>query len=140
MEFVLSLLHTIIFLFLSILHLYWAISNDPGVFEMIPTDAGGRTIWKPRPIWLFLGAFMFYAFAMVNMFNEEFINLVISKKVINVAMAVIALAFFVRFVGDFRYVGISKTLRTSPFARRDSRIYVPFCLVMSLSHFLLILL
>jgi hypothetical protein len=43
----------------------------------------------------------------------------------------IAAVLLLRAMGDFRYAGLTKTIRNTSFARKDTRIYTPFCLVMA---------
>jgi hypothetical protein len=43
----------------------------------------------------------------------------------------LALGLLVRAVGDFKYVGFFKRVRGSPFARMDTVVYSPLCLLLS---------
>ncbi|EGD05771.1 hypothetical protein B1M_04736, partial [Burkholderia sp. TJI49] len=52
---------------------------------------------------------------------------------IGFAIAVLALIFAVRAVGDFRYVGFFKRIRGSRFARMDTLCYSPLCAALALS-------
>jgi hypothetical protein len=47
------------------------------------------------------------------------------------AARVVAIAFSLRAVGDFRYLGFTKRVKDTDFARRDSRIYSPLCMVIA---------
>lgn len=47
-------------------------------------------------------------------------------------VAGVALAFGLRAIGDFRYVGFSKRVREGLFARRDTWLYSPLCVLISL--------
>ncbi len=48
--------------------------------------------------------------------------------VVRAATGLLAAAFFLRVVGDFRYVGLFKRNKESRFARMDNRLYMPLCL------------
>ncbi|MDB5802961.1 MAG: hypothetical protein JWN73_283 [Betaproteobacteria bacterium] len=43
----------------------------------------------------------------------------------------LALGLLARGIGDFRYVGLFKKVRGSSFARMDSRLYSPLCLLLA---------
>lgn len=43
----------------------------------------------------------------------------------------VSLAFGARAFGDFRYLGVTKRIKGTEFARRDSRIYAPLCFAVS---------
>ncbi len=47
----------------------------------------------------------------------------------------IAGAFFLRVIGDFRVVGLFKQIRTTRFAYWDSRLYVPLCMTIAVLTF-----
>ena len=46
---------------------------------------------------------------------------------------VLALGLFVRAVGDFRYVGVFKSIHGSRFAAMDTWLYSPMCLALSVA-------
>lgn len=43
----------------------------------------------------------------------------------------LAALFGLRAVGDFRYVGLFKRVKDSPFARWDSRLFTPLCIAVA---------
>jgi hypothetical protein len=47
-------------------------------------------------------------------------------------LAAVALALLARAVGDFRLVGFFKRVKDSVFARMDSRVYSPLCVLLGL--------
>jgi hypothetical protein len=47
-------------------------------------------------------------------------------------LGAVALALFARAVGDFRLVGFFKRVKGSVFARMDSRVYSPLCVLLGL--------
>ena len=44
----------------------------------------------------------------------------------------VSLAFGLRALGDFRYVGFSKRVRDGVFARRDTWLYSPLCALIAI--------
>ncbi|AZA55575.1 DUF3995 domain-containing protein [Chryseobacterium sp. G0201] len=49
-----------------------------------------------------------------------------------------AILSFIRAIGDFRYIGFFKKITSSSFAKKDTLIYSPLCILISLLTFLLI--
>ncbi len=43
--------------------------------------------------------------------------------------------FFLRVIGDFRYVGYFKRITDTAFAKMDTALYIPLCLVISIGAF-----
>jgi len=50
---------------------------------------------------------------------------------VRVPTGLLALVFFARGVGDFRYVGFFKSIKGSLFAMRDTYVYSPLCMVLA---------
>lgn len=44
---------------------------------------------------------------------------------------IIALLFFIRAIGDFKYVGFFKSVKQTTFGTMDTTYYAPLCLVIS---------
>jgi len=44
----------------------------------------------------------------------------------------IPIIFILRAVGDFNYVGIFKKIKNTEFARADSKIFIPLCLIIGI--------
>jgi hypothetical protein len=44
---------------------------------------------------------------------------------------VLAIIFAARALGDFRFVGFTKSVRDSRFARLDTRVYSPLCVLLA---------
>ena len=55
-----------------------------------------------------------------------------------VGSIVCALVFLLRAIGDFKYVGIFKTIKHSTFAQNDSKWYSPLCLFLSFVYVLVL--
>ena len=56
----------------------------------------------------------------------------IPKGAARVGTSILAAVVIVRAVGDRKHVGFLKRVRDTEFARRDSRIYSPLCLLLGL--------
>lgn len=48
------------------------------------------------------------------------------------AVAVLAIVFLLRSIGDFRWMGFFKSVRGTRFAVRDTWVYSPLCLLIGL--------
>jgi hypothetical protein len=52
-------------------------------------------------------------------------------------MFVIAALFLLRAIGDFKYVGFFKSVSQTDFARLDSLLFTPLCLLIAIAAFLI---
>jgi len=139
MDLILSISNSSVFFLLAALHIYWVMGGSFGFNAAVPTDSNGRKIFKPTRVGTLAVAFGLIAFAFVNLDFAGVVDSDISLRYIKYILVGISVVFFIRFIGDFRYVGISKSFRRSLFAKRDTFIYSPLCLLLSISHTLLVL-
>ena len=104
---------------LSLLHAYWALGGRWGVDVTIPV-VEGRRAFTPGPLatWAVCGLL---ALAVV---------LVVSRS--RTGVWGLAVVFLLRAIGDFRMVGFFKSIRDTDFARWDTRLYSPLCLLIAL--------
>lgn len=60
-----------------------------------------------------------------------------STPMLNVAMLVLALVFLGRAIGDFRLLGFFKRVHGTAFARLDTLVFSPLCLLLAIAIFTL---
>lgn len=104
-----------IFAALSLLHIYWALGGRVAVAAAVPSE-NGHAMFEPGPV-----ACLAVALALGS-----------AAAISAMRVGLIAMVFIVRAIGDFRFVGFFKRVRGSVFARRDTLIYSPLCVAISL--------
>jgi hypothetical protein len=85
----------------------------------------------------FLVALVLLIFVLINFGFIGILNLPFDAKYVRYAMIAISGIFILRFIGDFKYVGIFKKYRHSTFASHDTYLYSPLCLIIAISHAIL---
>jgi hypothetical protein len=70
---------------------------------------------------------------------SKMINLPLPNLVSQYGIWVIALIFIARAIGDFKYGGFSKKIKTTSFAKMDTQYYTPLCLYLGLTSILIAL-
>ena len=129
------ILNITIFFLLSALHFYWAFGGTKGRKVSIPTDSNGRKLFNPSfSITIFI-AVGFVFFAAVNVAYQNWMNLAATQNYPKYGMLVIGIIFLLRTIGDFNYIGLTKTHKQSKFAKFDTLLYIPFCLLLTATHF-----
>lgn len=123
-----------VFAGLSLIHVYWLFGGRVGQLAAIP-ELDGRPVFQPSAmatmatlvvaIGLALCAFLIAATAGILM-------LPLSQTVLVWLTRALAVVLFVRAVGDFRLVGFFKCIRHTRFARLDTAVYSPLCLVLAI--------
>lgn len=125
-------INTSLFAALSVLHVYWAFGGKWRSKSSIPTKRGtNHPLFEARIVGTLIigvGLLLFAAVSMANMLMAD-------SKTINVLTYCIAIIFFIRTVGDFKYVGVFKKVKGTGFANADTKFYVPLCAYISISSF-----
>ncbi len=135
---ILIFINTLIFLLISLLHVYWAFGGKWAMNAVIPTKTGSQEkMFQPGIMATLIVAIGLLLFAMLMLANLDWFNQFINKKYIGYATIVIASIFLLRAIGDFKYAGFFKRIKDTDFARNDTRIYSPLCLILSVNAFLI---
>ncbi len=121
---------TIVFLFLGLLHFYWLFGGKWAFNAVVPTTTNTDKIFKPPllativvGLTLLFFAFFFWFRIEGPLSYPDFIN--------NYLGWAIAAIFFLRAVGDFNYLGLFKRIKNTDFAKMDTHVYVPLCLMIA---------
>lgn len=108
---------------IAVLHAYWGFGGKFLIDKAVPVTDDGMPLFVPsKPATFAVVAVLFVlSWAMVS-----------GGVVANTVSTIFAVIFFVRFIGEFNYVGVFKKHKNTPFARMDTLLYSPLCLFLSL--------
>lgn len=122
---------TAILVSLSLLHAYWALGGRWGSAYTVPT-VSGRRMFDPTPLatWVVSGLLLI-AVALV-MGKAGWIRTGAPSVVFDIGIWILSLVFLLRAVGNLRSFGFFKTLKDTPFARWDTWLYSPLCVLLAL--------
>lgn len=138
MIYALVLVNALIFSAIALLHFYWAMGGKTASANVVPTtSANGSLVFKPSFFATIIVACGLVLFALVTLSPLELFRQLISREIAFYGNLAIAIVFFVRAIGDFKYVGFFKKIKETPFATNDTRYYVPLCLFIGLVSFLI---
>jgi Protein of unknown function (DUF3995) len=124
---------------LAALHVYWAAGGRAGAQVAVPrvaqTGDAARPLFAPSP-WGTL------AVALALLAAATFVTAAIGGfgsgrpvRVGRVITGILALAFLLRGVGDFRYVGLFKSIGEEPFRSWDTWLFSPLCVAVAVAAF-----
>ena len=127
MPFVFTLLLIAIFLILSGIHWYWAFGGQWGFKEVLPTNLAGERVLNPKIIDSVIVALglLFFALVYSSILQPNFIPF--PNWTVVYGKWVIPSIFLLRFFGDFKYLGLFKKIKSTPFAIRDTKYFIPLC-------------
>ncbi len=125
-----------VFFALGALHFYWALGFKWGTYGVVPTHPNGEKFFQTSVDSCLVVGVGLWLMAVIHLANagswlNEF------PLIIKYSTLAIALIFTMRTIGDFKWVGLFKQITSTPFARNDTRYYVPICVFLSASSLLL---
>ncbi|MBC7915859.1 MAG: DUF3995 domain-containing protein, partial [Pyrinomonadaceae bacterium] len=100
----------------------------------------GSTVFKPGIFATLLVAFGLLVFALLVLANLAKFGQIIEPKFLKPLTWLIAIIFLIRALGDFKFVGFSKRIKSTAFARKDSLYYSPLSLLIGIISLLIALL
>jgi hypothetical protein len=131
MQAAIALLIGTILLGLSALHVYWAATGKSPGAAVIPEVAGRRT-FEPTRLSTVAVAVALACAALAVAARSGLFPVPVPAALSAWACGLVGAAFLLRSIGEFRLVGFFKSVRGTPFARMDTRVYSPLCLALGL--------
>ncbi len=123
---------------LGLLHLYWAFWRGAGRTAFIPEVAGHPAFVPTTRATVGVAALLFAAallvFGCLFRWGGPTLGWIFTWGATGVAAA-----FFLRAVGDFRFVGFFKRVRGTTFALWDNLLFSPLCLGLALAALIVVI-
>jgi hypothetical protein len=122
-----------ILLLLAAVHVYWAAGGKAGKAAAVPT-AEGRAVITPSARGTAMVAAGICLIVAILALRIGWLKLPViagDNILVQIAAWLIAAAFALRAIGDFRYIGFFKRIRDTRFARLDTLAYSPLCAVLA---------
>jgi hypothetical protein len=130
---IITILLSIVFLFLAGIHLYWGIGGKWGSKAVIPTNHNGGRVLKPdlKECLVVTLAFLLATFLLWE--KAVWLPLWLPEKWVKYGITAMIVVFFLQSIGDFKYVGFFKKIKGTPFAKMDNKLFTPLCLLLAFS-------
>ena len=129
---ILSLILFLIFITLGGFHFYWIFGGVWGLEKVIPSKKNkASTLTIPKFATLLVGLVL-VLFGLMYLIKLELINVQVPNWVTNYGFWIIPSIFILRAIGDFNYVGFFKKIKHTEFAKVDSKIFSPFCIIIGI--------
>lgn len=123
-----------VFIVLAAIHVYWAMGGRLGHSSAVPSQQG-RPAFVPSATATLAVSVALCLCAVVVAAAARLITAPVPSSWITWIAYALALGLIARAIGDFRLVGFFKRVRDSDFARMDTAIYAPLCLVLGVAVF-----
>jgi Protein of unknown function (DUF3995) len=141
MDLILSIILATVFFILSAIHIYWGFGGRVAMADAFPTKEDGTSLAKvPGIMASFVVAVGLFFFGLFYLLKGKLLSNVLPCYINEYGYWVIGFMFSLRALGDFKYVGLFKKIKATPFGIKDTNIYTPLCIFISCLTFLLLLL
>ena len=117
---------------LALVHVYWGLGGRTAAAAAVP-EVAGRPAFKPSRAGTLLVAAALLAAAVLIATTGRLVPDLLAPRIGRFLTFVLGSAFVARSIGDFRLVGFFKRASASRFARLDTLVYAPLCLLLGLA-------
>lgn len=129
---VLSILLSIVFIALGLLHFNWVVGGQFGFAESLPTKITGERVLNPKKTDSLIVGLALTVFGFFYILDAGVIGHNLPTRFIQYAGWIIPAIFILRAIGDFRYVGFFKSVKTTAFGKLDTKFMSPLCLAIGI--------
>jgi hypothetical protein len=126
------------FFLLGLCHFYMAFAPASGKGGAVPT-LEGKPLFVPSTKATFAVGVGLLLFAALVAATSGLLSVGLPRLMLSWLSYALALGLLARAVGEFKYVGFFKRIRGSRFARLDTYVYSPLCLLLSIGVMLVAL-
>ncbi len=127
-----AILLVIIFVLISGLHFYWAAGGKWAIENVVPRDEQGKPVLKTGVVASIVVGLGLLFFAMYYLLVAGFVEFTLPEIILTPLGWIIPSIFLLRAIGDFKYVGFTKKIKNTTFARLDSAYFARLCLFIAL--------
>jgi hypothetical protein len=121
-----------VLLTLTILHLFWLFGGKTGLKYAFPHNSKHRKkIYKPPFLVLFILTLLLGGMTMMCFAQLDVIDNLIDQKIVMWGNIISAILLMTRGVGNFKYLGLTKSFTGTDFSKLDTYLYSPLCLLMA---------
>jgi hypothetical protein len=117
---------------LAFVHVYWGLGGRMGSGAAVP-ELSGRPAFRPSRIGTLAVSLALFAAALLTATAGRLLADPLAPPTVRLLTFCLGAVFLARAVGDFRLVGFFKRVQGSRFARLDTRLYAPLCLILGIA-------
>lgn len=118
-----------IFFILGGIHFNWVFGGEFGFAEALPTKENGERILNPRKIDSAIVGIGLSAFALFYFLRSGIVDYDLPEWLLKYAAWIVPSIFTLRAIGDFKYVGFFKKIKSTVFGKWDTKLFSPLCLL-----------
>jgi hypothetical protein len=122
----------IILVVVSVLHFYWLFGGTWGFRASLPEKVEGGSVFTPKWIETLIVAVGLIGVAFILLAQNNLIPFFTSNSFTKWSSIILTFIFFLRAIGDFKYLGFTKRIKNTNFSKYDTQLYTPLCIFLGL--------
>ena len=127
-----SIILFLIFILLGLIHFYWIFGGKWALEKALPTKEIGEKAIEPTKIATAIVGIGLISFGLLYLTKSSLIDFQIPNWIMTYGSWIIPVIFILRAIGDFKYVGFFKKIKSTNFGKADSKIFSPLCLTIGI--------
>ena len=130
MNTILALVVSLAFVALALWHFRMALSPAGGMSGAVPSKSG-KPLFVPSTRATLAVGIALLVFALLVAATAGLVEIGVPVRMLSWSSYALALGLLARAVGEFKYIGFFKRVRGTRFARLDTLLYSPACLLLA---------
>lgn len=122
----------LVFLFLSLVHFYWAFGGKWGTEGVYPTPDDKTPPRNPGITATLIVAIVLSGFGIFYLIKVKIVSAVLPFWIDKYGLWILMVLFIIRSIGDFKYLGFFKKIKNTRFGQNDTRYFGPLCLIIGI--------
>ena len=106
-----SIILSLIFIILSLIHFYWVIGGTWGFDNSLPTNEEGKRVLHPKKYDSAIVGFGLASFGIFYLLKSQIIEFPIYTWILTYGGWIIPFIFLLRAIGEFKYLGFFKKFK-----------------------------
>ncbi|WP_254785764.1 DUF3995 domain-containing protein [Zhouia amylolytica] len=128
---VLSLILSFVFIVLAIIHFNWVLGGNFGLSVALPTNEQGIRVLHPKKADSAIVGAGLLTFGLFYLNTSGFVMFRLPEWIYSYGGWIIPAIFFLRAIGEFKYIGFFKKIKHTPFGKMDTKLFSPLCLLIA---------
>lgn len=126
---ILSILLSTVLIGLGLIHFNWVVGGKFGYEESLPTKESGERVLNPKKIDSAIVGIGLTMFGIFYILKSGVIEYNLPNWIIKYGSWIIPIIFFLRAIGEFKYVGFFKSVKKTDFGKLDTKLFSPLCFI-----------
>jgi len=115
------------------IHFYWACGGRYGFDASLPADKSEKKLFIPGFLESSMVGVGLLVFGLFYMMKAGYQPFQMPEVVFKYVGWIIPSIFIIRAIGDFKYVGLFKRIKSTTFAKMDTNFFSPLCVFLGLA-------